>query len=259
VNLFFRTFGEGQPVIILHGLFGISDNWVTFGKKLAEQGYQVYIPDQRNHGQSPHSDVFNYLALTDDLYEFIEEHKIELPILIGHSMGGKVTSRFALENPELLKKVIVVDISLRAYTNRSHHAKIIDGMRRIKFDMVSSRKEVDMLLTERIPDFRIRQFILKNLYWKEKDKLAWRINFEAICDNLENIFDDIDTIDRFNKPALFIKGGLSDYILPEDFPVIEYNFPQSKIITIENTSHWLHAEAPKEFAKLVFDFVKEED
>ena len=256
MKLFYRTFGEGPTVIILHGLFGISDNWVTFGKNLAEQGYKVYIPDQRNHGQSPHSSVFNYLALTDDLYEFIEDHEIENPVIIGHSMGGKVTARFALENPELLKKVIIVDISLRAYPSRNSHAKIIDGMRRINFDMAKSRKEVDMLLTERIPDFRIRQFILKNLYWKEKNKLAWRINFEAICKNLNELFDGIDTIDRFNKPALFIKGGLSDYILPDDYPTIKYNFPNAEIVIIKNTSHWLHAEAPEKFAELVFDFLK---
>jgi esterase len=259
MKLFFRTYGEEDPaVIILHGLFGISDNWVTFGKKLADRGFKVYIPDLRNHGQSPHSSTFNYLALTDDLYDFIDEHEIQDPIIIGHSMGGKTTSRFALENQEIVKKVIVVDISLRAYASRSNHAKIIDGMRRIDFDMAKSRKQVDMLLSERIPDLRIRQFILKNLYWKDKDRLDWRINFEAICDNLEDMFDGIDTIDRFNKPALFIKGGLSDYILPEDFPTIKYNFPQSKIITIENTSHWVHAEAPEEFAKLVFDFLKED-
>ncbi len=259
MKLFFRTYGDDGPaIIILHGLFGISDNWVTFGKKLAGAGYKVYIPDQRNHGQSPHSSTFNYLALTDDLYEFIEEHEIKNPVLLGHSMGGKVTSRFALENPEILKKVIIVDISLRAYASRSKHAEIIDGMRRIDFNMAKSRKQVDMLLTERIPDFRIRQFILKNLYWKDKDRLNWRINFEAICANLEDMFDGIDTIDRFNKPALFIKGGLSDYILPEDFPTIKYNFPKSEIVTIENTSHWVHAEAPEEFAKLVFGFLKED-
>ena len=259
MKLFYRSFGEGPAVIILHGLFGISDNWVTFGRKLAEEGYQVYIPDQRNHGQSPHSPVFNYLALADDLNEFIEDHDIEEPVIIGHSMGGKVTARYALENPELLKKVIIVDISLRAYPGRSSHKKIIDGMRRINFDMAHSRKQVDMLLSERIPDFRIRQFILKNLYWKEKDRLDWRINFEAICDNLDELFDGIDTIDRFDKPALFIRGGLSDYIIEEDFPVIKYNFPQSEIVTIENATHWVHAEAPEKFAKLVFDFLKKQD
>ncbi len=255
MKLFYRSFGEGKPFIILHGLFGLSDNWVTFGKRIAGLGYRVFIPDQRNHGKSPHSEVFNYLAMTDDLYEFIDEHEIENPIILGHSMGGKVSIRFALENSELVQKAIIVDISLRQYPKRTSHEKIIDAMRRINFGMVSSRKEVDMLLTERLPDFSLRQFIMKNLYWETKEKLAWKINFEAICRNLDDLFDGVDTIDKFEKPALFIRGGISDYILDEDIPVIDYNFPNNKLITIENTSHWVHAEAPEEFFKIVKDFI----
>ncbi len=255
MKLFYRIFGEGNPLIILHGLFGLSDNWVGFGKKIADLGYQVFILDQRNHGQSPHSDVFNYLAMTDDLYDFIEENEIVNPILLGHSMGGKVAIRFALENPELISKTIIVDISLKEYPKRTSHEKIIDAMRRIDFGMVRSRKEVEMLLRERLPDIRLRQFILKNLYWESKERLAWRINFEAICDNLDDLFDGVDTIDKFENPSLFIRGGLSDYILEEDYPVIKFNFPNSEIITIENTSHWVHAEAPEKFYKVITEFL----
>jgi len=191
MKLFYRTYGEGKPLIILHGLFGISDNWVSFGKRIAKLGYKVYIPDQRNHGQSPHSDTFNYLALTDDLMDFIDDNEIENPILLGHSMGGKVSIRFTLENPEIIRKAIIVDISLRTYPKRTSHLQIIDAMRRINFDMVSSRKEVDMLISERLPDFKLRAFILKNLYWKDKTHLDWRINFEAICANIDELFDGI--------------------------------------------------------------------
>ncbi len=257
MKLFYRTFGEGQPLIILHGLFGISDNWVTFGKRISKLGFKVYIPDQRNHGQSPHSDTFNYLAMTDDLMDFIDDHEIEDPILIGHSMGGKVSIRFTLENPELIKKAVIVDISLREYPKRTSHLQIIDAMRRIDFDMVSSRKEVDMLISERLPDFKLRNFILKNLYWAEKNKLGWRINFEAICDNIEDLFDGVDTMDTFDNPSLFIRGSLSDYVLDEDIPRIEYNFPSYKLVTIENASHWVHAEAPEEFYNLVSEFIKD--
>ena len=256
MKLFYRQIGEsGPPMIILHGLFGISDNWVSFGKKIAEQGFRVLIPDQRNHGQSQHSDFFNYLAMTDDLLEFIEKHKLENPIILGHSMGGKVAMRFTLENPEMVKKLIIVDISMRAYPARAQHKIIIDAMRRVNFDMVSSRREVEMLLTERLPNQRLRQFILKNLYWKEKDRLAWRINFEGICDNLDELFDGIDTIDHFDEPTLFVRGGNSDYIIEDDVPTIKYNFPKAVIETIEGTSHWVHAEAPEEFYKLVTNFV----
>lgn len=255
MKLYYKRYGAGKPLIILHGLFGISDNWVTFGRKMANLGYQVFIPDQRNHGQSPHSDVFNYLVMTDDLYEFIEGNKIEDPVLLGHSMGGKVSIRFALENPEIVSKLIIVDISLREYPKRTSHEKIIDAMRRINFDMANSRKEVEMLLSERLSDIRLRQFIMKNLYWESKERLAWRINFEAICDNLDALFDGIDVIDKYEKPTLFIRGGLSDYILDDDIPIIHYNFPNAQIITIENTSHWVHAEAPTAFYKIVTEFL----
>lgn len=259
MKLFYRIFGEGQPLIVLHGLFGISDNWVSFGKRIADLGYKVYIPDQRNHGQSPHSNTFNYLALTDDLMEFIEDNNIENPILLGHSMGGKTSIRFALENPEIIHKLIIVDISLRVYPKRRFHLQIIEAMRRIDFDMVNSRKEVDMLISERLPDSKLRAFILKNLYWKDKTHLDWRINFEAICDNIDDLFDGIDTLDTFNESSLFIKGELSDYILAEDYPRIRYNFPKSQIITIKNTSHWVHAEAPEEFFRIVSKFMGSEE
>jgi pimeloyl-ACP methyl ester carboxylesterase len=256
MKLFYRQFGDsGQALIILHGLFGLSDNWIAYGKRLAQLGFRVFIPDLRNHGQSPHNNTFNYLAMTDDLYNFIEENKIKYPILLGHSMGGKIAIRFSLENPELVKKAIIVDISLRNYPKRTSHIKIIDAMRRINFDMAHSRKEVEMLLKERLPDIRLRQFIMKNLYWKNKNTLDWRINFEAICDNLKDIFNEVDTIDIFNKPVLFIRGSLSDYILEEDYSVIKYNFPQSKITTIENASHWVHADAPEEFWKIITKFL----
>ncbi|HQQ11758.1 MAG TPA: alpha/beta fold hydrolase [Bacteroidales bacterium] len=132
MKLFFRRYGRkgDQPLIILHGLFGISDNWVTFGRRIADEGFDVIIPDQRNHGLSPHSDVFNYLALTDDLTELIEDEQIINPILLGHSMGGKVAMRFTLEFPELVNRLIVVDISLKAYGDRPNHRNIIEAISR---------------------------------------------------------------------------------------------------------------------------------
>ena len=124
MKLFHRKYGEGQPLIILHGLFGISDNWVTIGRRLADK-FEVYILDQRNHGQSPHSDVFNYYAMVEDLYEFIENHQLFNPIIIGHSMGGKVAMNFALEHPSKVSKLIIVDMSVRKYSARQIHLNII--------------------------------------------------------------------------------------------------------------------------------------
>jgi pimeloyl-ACP methyl ester carboxylesterase len=217
------------------------------------------VLDQRNHGQSPHSDVFNYLALTDDLFDFIDEHEIEDPIILGHSMGGKVAMRFALENPQLLSKLIVVDISLKAYGPRKQHKSIIKAMKSVELDKVKNRQEVEEQVADLIPDLRIRQFIMKNLHRKEKDEFEWKMNVNGIADNLDMLFDGIDATNKFEKPTLFVKGGNSDYILLEDYEQIRYNFPNAEIITIADASHWVHVESPERFYQLTMGFASGEE
>ena len=258
MQLFFRRFGEtgSQPVVILHGLFGISDNWVSYARRLSQQGFEVFVPDQRNHGQSPQSDIFNYLALTDDLFDFIDENEIEDPIIIGHSMGGKVAMRFVLENPLMVKRLIVVDISLKAYGPRTQHSNIIKAMQSINLAEVKTRHEVEEKLSLFLKEARIRQFILKNLHRKGKEEFEWRLYYEGIANSLTEMFDAIDTSIKFNKPTLFIKGGASDYILLEDFDQIRYNFPNAEIITIENASHWVHVETAEKFYQLTSGFAE---
>lgn len=256
MQLFFRRYGnEGeQAVIILHGLFGISDNWVSYARRLSQEGFEVFVPDQRNHGQSPKSDNFNYLALTDDLFDFIDDNKIEDPIIIGHSMGGKVAMRFALENPLLVKKLVVVDITLKAYGPRKQHLKIIEAMKTINLKEITHRSEAEEQLAKFIPEKKIQLFILKNLHRLDKDEFEWRLNFKGIEKSLKTMFDAINTSVKFNKPTLFIKGGASDYILLEDFEQIKYNFPNAEIVTIENASHWVHVEAAEKFYQLTSGF-----
>ncbi len=257
MNLFYRKFGDegAQPLIILHGLFGLSDNWATFARRIAMEGFEVFVVDQRNHGQSPHSGVFNYLALTDDLFDFIDEHEIESPILLGHSMGGKVAMRFALENPEILKKLVVVDISMKAYPPRKQHKQIIKAMRSVDLAQVKNRRQVEEQLVTLIPELRIRQFVLKNLHRNNKNQFEWRPYLDGIENNLDDLFDGIKIEQTFDKPSLFIKGGASDYILLEDFDKIRRNFPHAEIITIANTSHWVHVEAPERFYQLCSGFM----
>ncbi len=218
------------------------------------EGFEVFVVDQRNHGQSPHSHSFNYLALTDDLFDFIDDNEIDNPIIIGHSMGGKVAMRFALENPHLVKKLIIVDITLKAYGPRDNHLKIIKAMKSVDFDNVTRRSDVEKQLVTDIPELRIRQFILKNLYRKDDGSFTWRINLESIEDNIEQMFDAIDTITKFEKPTLFIRGGASNYILREDYDQIRYNFPNAEIITIEKASHWVHVEAGERFYQITMGF-----
>jgi pimeloyl-ACP methyl ester carboxylesterase len=255
MKLFYRHFGEGQPVIILHGLFGISDNWVTIGKRLADK-YEVFIPDQRNHGRSPHSDTFNYYALVDDLYEFIEDHRLINPVIMGHSMGGKVAMNFALEHPSKIDRLVVIDMSVREYKARKQHIEIIEALLSVDMSKIKSRAEVERIVSQKIESPRIRQFVMKNLYRINSNTFGWRINIKAIYESLEDIFVGIDSPYTFEKPALFIKGELSDYILDEDYDLIKKYFPNVTFQTIKNASHWVHAEKPDELCELFSGFME---
>ncbi len=257
MKLFFREFGHGPPVIILHGLFGQSDNWVTVGRRIADQ-FHVYIPDQRNHGQSPHTAVHSFPAMADDLAEFIEDHQIENPFLIGHSMGGKVAMTYALENPGKVQKLVIVDISPRKYPERITHTQIISQMMGIDLEKIKTRGEVGKILDLTIPEPRVRMFILKNLYYKIDGSLAWRLNLATINQSMDLLFDGIRSENQYKGPALFIRGGKSDYVPDADIPLIESMFPGATIKTISGASHWLHADAPEELCILLSGFLERE-
>lgn len=257
MELFYREFGVGRPAIILHGLFGQSDNWVTVGRRIADQ-FHVYIPDQRNHGQSLHTSIHSFPAMADDLAEFIEEHQIENPVLIGHSMGGKVAMTYALENPGKVKKLVIIDISPRKYPERITHTQVISQMMSIDLNTVTTRGEVERILELKISDSRTRMFIMKNLYYKIHGKLAWRLNLEAINQSMDLLFDGIRSENQYNGPALFIRGGKSDYVPDEDMPLIKSMFPQAIIKTIPGASHWVHADAPEELCYLLSGFLGRE-
>lgn len=254
MQLHFREYGEGQPMIIIHGLYGISDNWVNHARILAEN-YKVYIPDMRNHGQSGHSNFFNYEVMAEDITEFIEQHEIENPVIMGHSMGGKIAMKFALDNPDLVQKLIVIDMSMRQYNLRAFHSKIINAMLDIDFSKVKSRKEVDDYLAKTIEDARIRLFVMKNLYWTERKTLSWRLNLKAIIENIDAIFEGISSQQSFNKPSFFIRGQKSDYVRDEDFDLIKKQFTNSELKTIPNAGHWVQADEPEVFMREIKKFL----
>lgn len=250
-----KEFGKGQPLIILHGLFGSSDNWLTIGKRLADH-FHLFIPDQRNHGDSFHSDEFTYRAMAADLREFMEEKAIKNPVIIGHSMGGKTAMTFALSHPDMYQKMIVVDISPKAYDVRHDH--ILEGLNAIQLSRATSRQDADQQLKSYVPSLAVRQFLLKNL--KRKDHgYEWKLNLPVITDQIENVGEAINSDQTRNKeeskPVLFIKGKNSDYILPEDRIAIEKLFPRSQIVEIENAGHWVHAEQPEAFLGALREFI----
>jgi pimeloyl-ACP methyl ester carboxylesterase len=247
MKLFFRELGQGQPIIIMHGIFGSSDNWLTQSKILAEK-YRVISLDLRNHGQSPHDDTFDYQSMANDLMLFIQEHKLENPIVIGHSMGGKVAMNFAVAHPDLLEKLIVVDISPRPY-NLEHYV-IIDGLKAVPIGTITSRNEADDALAPFVPEADVRQFLLKNLQRKPEGGFTWKINLPVIDKNLSNIGLDLQFQGTFDKPTLFVRGGRSKYVRDQDMTRINEVFPHATLETLD-TGHWVQAEKPKEFVDLV--------
>ena len=253
MKLFYRQFGKGRPVVILHGLFGLSDNWVTFGRQLSEH-YAVYIPDLRNHGQSPHSNVFDFPSLENDLLEMVEENGLEHIYLLGHSLGGKTAMFFALHHPELVNKLVVVDISLRKSQPSREHQQLLNAMMSVDLRAAKSRSEVDLQLQTMVKSKKLRQFLLKNVYWRDKNSLDWRLNLKAISDNILSVFEGVDVSGSYPGPALFIRGGLSDYVLDADIDELKMKFPGGEMKTIAMASHWVHADAPGEFSFLVKNF-----
>lgn len=250
MKLNYKKYGEGQPLIIVHGLFGSLDNWQTLGKKFAEH-FEVYLVDQRNHGHSPHSEEMNYQLMSDDLHELITDLNLSDVVLVGHSMGGKAVMTYATQHAEFLDKLVVVDIAPKEYP--LHHDRILEGLNAIDLSVVNTRGKADTILATYVSDISIRQFLLKNLYWIEKGQLAWRINIPVLTERMEDILATTPPV-RVETPTLFIRGEKSNYITEADYQDIYNQFLNSEIETIYNVGHWAHAENPLEFYNLLMEF-----
>ncbi|WP_338081510.1 alpha/beta fold hydrolase [Aestuariivivens sediminis] len=244
--------GEGIPFVILHGFLGMGDNWKTLAKEFSSIGFQVHLVDQRNHGRSFWSNDFSYEFLAEDLKKYCEAYHLKEIILLGHSMGGKTAMLFASLYPNLVSKLLVADISPRFYP--VHHEVILEGLSALNFDEIKNRGEAEDVLSHYIPEKSIRQFLLKNLYWKEKDRLALRLNLSVLKQEVAEIGEPLPTFATFEKDTLFLRGDRSEYIGIEDETIISNHFPKAKIVTIANAGHWLHAENPKAFFDAVIKF-----
>jgi pimeloyl-ACP methyl ester carboxylesterase len=249
--LHYKEIGEGKPLVILHGLFGTSDNWQTHAKKLSEY-YRVILVDQRNHGHSPWSDDFTYEHLADDLERLILHLGIDQFTLIGHSMGGKTAMYYSQKYPTRLEKMVIVDIGIKQYP--MHHNEIIKGIKSLDLATIASRSAAEQAMLPFVDSYGVRQFLLKNLYWIEKGKLAWRMNVDVLEREMEEILAPIPPIEVWT-PTLFLRGAMSNYILDEDWDAIEEIFPDATLETIENAGHWVHSEQPEEFIEKVLGFI----
>lgn len=251
--LYSKIEGSGKPFVILHGFLGMSDNWKTLGTQYSENGFEVHMLDLRNHGRSIQSDEFNYQLMVNDVVEYCEEKNLNSIYLLGHSMGGKVAMFTATQFPDLVEKLIVADIGVKYY--KPHHDEILNGLSAVDFSKKPSRSDVEEILTPFIPDFGTRQFLMKSLYWKEKDQLAFRFNLNAFVANKDVIGDALSEDAVFTKPTLFLKGANSNYILDSDLAEIKHHFPKAELEIISNAGHWLHAENPKDFYDKTMEFL----
>lgn len=254
MKLAYREFGSGQPLIILHGLFGQSDNWNTLAKRFAEKGFHVFTIDQRNHGLSHHDDMWDYQSMAMDLKEFIETHQLQNVILLGHSMGGKTVLFFEQMFPNIAQKLIIADIAPRAY--EPHHDSVLKALNAVDFTEINTRKEAEEILGQYITDFGTKQFLLKNIYWREDEtkQMAWRFNLKVITAEYNNIGVVVPPFTSFTK-TLFIRGEKSNYISDNDMIDIRNRFPNVSLNTIANSGHWVHAEQPDAFFNCVMEFI----
>jgi len=245
--------GEGTPLIILHGYFGMGDNWKSHANKLSDN-YQVHLVDQRNHGRSFHSDDFDYELLVEDLEAYFEFHNIENAIVLGHSMGGKTAMLFAVTFPEKVQKLIVADIAPKNYP--PHHHQILEALVAVDFSKITLRTEVDEVLKQYIDEMGVRQFLLKNVYRKTKDQLDFRFNLESLTENNNEVGAPLPAFTEYDGEVLFLRGANSGYIADSDTALIEAHFSKAKIVTIANAGHWLHAENPVDFMNELQLFLK---
>lgn len=252
LKLHFRTIGEGAPLIVMHGVFGSADNWQTLGKVFSSKR-KVYLVDLRNHGNSPHSDRFDYDCMVEDMVELMEDEGMAMASILGHSMGGKVAMHLATKYPAKVAELIIVDIAPKYYP--PHHTQIFEGFHAVKMDTLSSRKEADAQLSAVISNVGIRQFILKNLHRKSDGTFGWKLNLPIIESNIDTVGSAVLEEDASYKGnTLFIAGGSSGYITEQDHQLIEHHFPKAKVAYVAGAGHWVHAEKPKELSELVTNF-----
>jgi pimeloyl-ACP methyl ester carboxylesterase len=254
VPLAYRKYGDSGPaVLILHGLFGQSDNWTSVAKTLSEHGFQVYTLDSRNHGLSPHTIEWSYETMADDLSHFIKNHALTNPLCIGHSMGGKTLLYYESLFSGTLRGLIIVDIAARNYP--PHHSDVFKALLSVDFNTLKTRKEAELVLQNQIPEPGVRQFLLKNLYWKDapRQELAWRFNLDVLNHHAHEIGKAVPEF-YSNTPAALIYGTHSSYINSEDLADFKKRFTNFTLYPIEHSGHWVHAEQPQAFVKAFIDF-----
>lgn len=242
-------------MLLLHGLLGSHQNLLPASRRFAEH-FQVFAIDQRNHGHSPHHEDMHYEAMGADVVKFMDTHRIEAAHVLGHSMGGKTAMQLALHHPARVRRLVVVDMSPRAYGPR--FSGLLESLRELRPERFKTRREVDLALASSVPEDSLRQFLLKNLKHDEQGGFCWRIHLDAIAANYDRLREAVDSVVPFAGEALFVLGGSSNYVEEADRAEIRRLFPSAAFHSIPGAGHWVHAEKPAEFAEVVLRFLATE-
>lgn len=255
MELNYKVFGEGEPLIILHGLFGTLDNWQSIAKTLSKT-YMVFIVDLRNHGRSPHSPDFSYEIMAEDVRAFMADNWIHQAYVMGHSMGGKVAMQLATHHEDMVQKLLVVDMAPKTY--QPSHEAIFKALFSLDLEHLNSRRDADAHLATYLDSFAVRQFLIKNLYLdRTTGQYHWKMNLPVIYENYYDILQKTNLFAAYEGPTLFIKGANSNYIQEEELSDYQQCFPQAKLTTIPNAGHWIHAEQPQAFIEAVQHFLQQ--
>ncbi|MDT8414366.1 MAG: alpha/beta fold hydrolase [Flavobacteriaceae bacterium] len=247
--------GQGKPLLILHGFLGMLDNWKTIGNQLANDGFQVHLIDLRNHGNSFHNDEFNYDVMAYDIKKYCDSHQLNSCCILGHSMGGKVAMKVAVSYPNLVSKLVVVDIAPKSYP--PHHGEILKGLSALPLDRLQSRQEADEALAVYVAEKGVRQFLLKNLYRSNTGRFELKCNIEVLAKAEAKVGENFSRTDQYLGETLFVRGENSGYIEDLDKLVIQNHFPKATLQTVASAGHWVHTENPKDFYKIVKMFLED--
>ena len=239
----------GQPALLIaHGLFGSARNWGVIAKRLSDRG-EVLTVDMRNHGRSPWSEPHSYDAMAEDLAQVIADHGAPVDLL-GHSMGGKAAMTLALDQPALIRRLIVADIAPVAYSHTQGH--LIKAMRAVDPTRATTRAEADAELARHVDDPQVRAFLLQSYDPREG---CWRLNLDALDRWMGQTVGWPGPEGCFDGPTLFLSGADSDYVQRQHRPAIKALFPAAQFAKIPGAGHWLHAEKPREFEAAVRVFL----
>lgn len=242
MQLYYREFGQGDPIIILHGMFGFSDNWQTIAKALADH-YLVITPDLRNHGRSPHVPTHTYAEMAEDVRQFMAQYGMYSSTLVGHSMGGKVAMQLALDHPDQVERLVVVDIAPTQADDNNQ--AVFQALNAVDLSSMTTRQDIEAILAPFLPDVGVRQFLLKNVTRDAEGHFAWKMNLPVIRAHYAEILAGVQSQHPYDGPTLFVRGARSPYVRDTDWPAIQKYFPRATLVTIPDAGHWVHADQPE--------------